>query len=71
MLAGAEPVLVHNNDPGFINLGVSGGESCPVGRGANSWTPNSADGYPSYDKAGGWLQVHGPARITRRQAGRS
>ncbi len=24
--------------------------------------PNSADGYPSYDKAGGWLQVHGPAR---------
>ncbi|MCM4085215.1 hypothetical protein LXN57_47610, partial [Actinoplanes sp. TRM88002] len=62
VLAGTTPVLVHNNDPGFINLGVSGGESCPVGRGANSWTPDSADGYPSYDKAGGWLQVHGPAR---------
>ncbi|MFJ5543624.1 LamG-like jellyroll fold domain-containing protein [Micromonospora chalcea] len=62
VIAGTEPVLVHNNDPGFIELGFSGGEACPVGRGGNSWTPDSADGYSSYDKAGGWLQVHGPAR---------
>ncbi|WP_155373687.1 RHS repeat-associated core domain-containing protein [Catellatospora vulcania] len=60
VIAGNDPVLVHNNDPGLINLGVTG-ESCPIG-GRQGWVPDAAEGFPSYDKTGGWVEGMGPAK---------
>ncbi|MEV4352142.1 polymorphic toxin-type HINT domain-containing protein [Actinoplanes sp. NPDC049596] len=67
VFAGDSPVLVHNNDPGIINLGVSG-SSCAVGTKGDYYnmstagrTPDEAAAMEEYaSRSNAWLEANGP-----------